>query len=65
VVVSLKEYLEHLIGTEITESVFREEIDVANRIRNLLIEISLKRRNDPPLISGKEYIELIAQRYFI
>ncbi len=55
---ALKEYLEQFTGTEITESRLREEIRVANKIRNLLMEISLMRSNDPPLISGKEFIEL-------
>ena len=55
---ALKEYLEHFTGIEITESALREEIRVANEIRNLLMEICLMRRNDPPLISGKEFIEL-------
>jgi benzoyl-CoA reductase/2-hydroxyglutaryl-CoA dehydratase subunit BcrC/BadD/HgdB len=56
--ISLKEYLEHFTGVEITESALREEIDIANEIRNLLMEISLMRRIDPPPISGREFIEL-------
>jgi benzoyl-CoA reductase/2-hydroxyglutaryl-CoA dehydratase subunit BcrC/BadD/HgdB len=55
---AFKEYLEQYTGIEITESALREEIHIANQIRNLLLEISLMRRADPPPISGKEFIEL-------
>jgi benzoyl-CoA reductase/2-hydroxyglutaryl-CoA dehydratase subunit BcrC/BadD/HgdB len=61
---TLKEYLERFTGIEITESRLGEEIDTANRIRNLLMEISLMRKNDPPLISGKEFIELNHSTFF-
>ena len=61
---ALKEYLEHFTGIEITESALREEIHVSNKIRNLLMEISLTRKNDPPLISGKDFIELNHSTFF-
>jgi len=54
----VKEHLERLTGTEITEQRLREEIDLANKVRNLLKEISLMRRSECPPISGKDFIKL-------
>ncbi|MBN2239483.1 MAG: 2-hydroxyacyl-CoA dehydratase [Dehalococcoidales bacterium] len=55
---SFREYLETFTGTEITESALREEINIANEIRELLKDVSSLRKHDPPPISGKEFIEL-------
>jgi benzoyl-CoA reductase/2-hydroxyglutaryl-CoA dehydratase subunit BcrC/BadD/HgdB len=54
----LKEQLERLTGTKITKQRLREEIDMANRMRRLLKEISLMRRSEHPPISGKDFIKL-------
>lgn len=60
----LKGHLEGLTGNEITEPKLKEEIDTANKIRELLREISLTRRAERPPISGKEFIELSHRSFY-
>jgi benzoyl-CoA reductase/2-hydroxyglutaryl-CoA dehydratase subunit BcrC/BadD/HgdB len=60
----LKERLESCTGNEITVSKLREEIDLANKIRELFREISLTRRAELPPISGKEFIELCHNSFY-
>ena len=54
----LKERLERLTGTKVTEQRIREEIVVTNRLRQLLKDISLLRRSEYPPISGRDFIRL-------
>jgi benzoyl-CoA reductase/2-hydroxyglutaryl-CoA dehydratase subunit BcrC/BadD/HgdB len=55
---SLKERLEKLTGTEITEQKLREAIQVCNRERELLKEISLMRKSERPPITAADFITL-------
>jgi benzoyl-CoA reductase/2-hydroxyglutaryl-CoA dehydratase subunit BcrC/BadD/HgdB len=61
----LKKRLEDFTGAEITDQALGGEIDLANRIRDLLREISFTRKADSPPISGKEFIELNRSSFFI
>jgi benzoyl-CoA reductase/2-hydroxyglutaryl-CoA dehydratase subunit BcrC/BadD/HgdB len=61
----LKGCLENFTGNEITASKLREEIDLANKIRGLLREISFMRKGECPPISGKEFIELCHNSLYI
>lgn len=54
----LKDKLESFTGTEISESKLREVIDLCNKERELLKEISLMRKSERPLISGRDFITL-------
>jgi benzoyl-CoA reductase/2-hydroxyglutaryl-CoA dehydratase subunit BcrC/BadD/HgdB len=60
----LKGHLENFTGNEITESRLREEIELANKLRRLLGEISLLRRAERPPINGKEFIELSHHSFY-
>jgi len=55
---SLKERLEQLTGTELSEQKLREAIDLCNRERRLFRDISLQRRTDPSRLSGPDFIAL-------
>jgi benzoyl-CoA reductase/2-hydroxyglutaryl-CoA dehydratase subunit BcrC/BadD/HgdB len=55
---SLKEKIEKLTGNTITDDKLRKEIDLANRMRLLLRQISEMRKAERPPISGKDYIKL-------
>lgn len=54
----LKGKLEELTGTEITKSKLREAINLCNKERELLNEISLMRKLQCPPLSGRHFIEL-------
>jgi len=54
----LKEKLEDLTGTEITESRLREAITLSDTERELLRDISLMRKAERPPISGRDFMEL-------
>lgn len=54
----LKEEIEKLTGESITEEKLRKEIDLSNRIRLSLREISEMRKSERPPISGKDFIGL-------
>jgi benzoyl-CoA reductase/2-hydroxyglutaryl-CoA dehydratase subunit BcrC/BadD/HgdB len=54
----VKEKLETLTGVEITEQKLREAIDLFNRERELLREISLMRKAERPPISTRDFIRL-------
>jgi benzoyl-CoA reductase/2-hydroxyglutaryl-CoA dehydratase subunit BcrC/BadD/HgdB len=54
----VKERLENLTGTSITDQRLREEIDLSNTMRDLLRKISLVRKSVPSPLGGKEFIEL-------
>jgi benzoyl-CoA reductase/2-hydroxyglutaryl-CoA dehydratase subunit BcrC/BadD/HgdB len=54
----LKEEIEKLTGNTITEDKLRKEIDLSNRMRFLLRQISEMRKAERPPISGKDYIKL-------
>ncbi len=60
----LKDHLERSTGNEITASGLRDEIDLANRMRSLLREISSLRKADCPPISGKEFIALNHRSFY-
>jgi benzoyl-CoA reductase/2-hydroxyglutaryl-CoA dehydratase subunit BcrC/BadD/HgdB len=60
----LKQRLEEFTGTEITNERLREEIDLSNRIRGLLEEISFTRVSEHPLISGRDFIRLNHATYY-
>jgi benzoyl-CoA reductase/2-hydroxyglutaryl-CoA dehydratase subunit BcrC/BadD/HgdB len=54
----LKQRLEEFTGTEITNERLREEIELSNRIRDLLEEISFTRASEHPRVSGRDFIRL-------
>ncbi len=54
----LKTKLEQLTGVEITEPKLRESIDLCNRERQLLREISLMRKSRPAPISSRDFVTL-------
>ena len=54
----LKKKLEELTGVEITEPKLREAIDLCNRERELLKEISLMRKSQPVPISSRDFVAL-------
>lgn len=54
----LKERLESLTGTKITNEKLRQEIKLSNRLKSTLREISLTRQSDCPPITGKDFIKL-------
>jgi benzoyl-CoA reductase/2-hydroxyglutaryl-CoA dehydratase subunit BcrC/BadD/HgdB len=55
---SLKDEIEKLTGNPITEARLREEIEIANRMRFLLRQISETRKSEAPPISGSDFIRL-------
>lgn len=54
----LKDKLEELTGSEITDEKLAGAIDLYNRMRRLLRGISRLRRASPPPVSAREFIEL-------
>lgn len=54
----LKARLEELTGAEITESKLTEAIDLCNRERELLREISLMRKSQSAPLSSKDFLAL-------
>ena len=54
----LKEKLEDLTGTEITEPRLREAISLSDKERKLLRDISLMRKAERPPIGGRDFMEL-------
>jgi benzoyl-CoA reductase/2-hydroxyglutaryl-CoA dehydratase subunit BcrC/BadD/HgdB len=54
----LREEIEKLTGNTITENKLRKEIDLSNRMRFLLRQISGMRKAEQTPISGKDYIRL-------
>jgi benzoyl-CoA reductase/2-hydroxyglutaryl-CoA dehydratase subunit BcrC/BadD/HgdB len=54
----LKDRLQILTGSEITDEKLGEAIDLYNRMRSLLREINLLRRKAPPPISSLEFVKL-------
>lgn len=54
----LKDKLESLTGTKITDDKLREAITICNKERKLLKEISLSRKDDLPRITEREFITL-------
>ena len=54
----LREKLEEVTGNKITDEKLREAIDLYNRMRELLEEISLMRKSQDPPISGKDFVML-------
>jgi benzoyl-CoA reductase/2-hydroxyglutaryl-CoA dehydratase subunit BcrC/BadD/HgdB len=54
----LKKRLEELTGIEITDQSLREAIELCNRERTLLREISLMRKDDPAIINSKDFVML-------
>ena len=54
----LKEKLEGLTGTRIEDGRLKEGIDLWNRMRGLLREISLLRQSERPPIGGQEFVRL-------
>lgn len=54
----LKKRLEALVGQEISEGKLREAIELYNRMRKSLSEISLARMSAQPPISGKDFARL-------
>jgi len=55
---ALKQRLEALTGNEITDEKLTEAIEVYNRLRALLKELSLTRRASPPPISSLDFVKL-------
>jgi benzoyl-CoA reductase/2-hydroxyglutaryl-CoA dehydratase subunit BcrC/BadD/HgdB len=54
----IKGEIERLTGNSITESKLKKEIEISNRIRFLLRQISESRKSEPPSISGTDFIKL-------
>lgn len=54
----LREKLEEFTGNKIEDGRLREAIDLCNRMRDLLNEISLLRRAEQPPITGREFVKL-------
>ena len=54
----LKEKLETITGTEISDEKLRESINSMNRIRDLIEKIRLLRKRQPPPIGGYDFIRL-------
>jgi benzoyl-CoA reductase/2-hydroxyglutaryl-CoA dehydratase subunit BcrC/BadD/HgdB len=55
---TLKDKLEEFTGNKIDEGKLREAIDLCNRMRELLKEISLLRKSERPPINGYEFVKL-------
>jgi benzoyl-CoA reductase/2-hydroxyglutaryl-CoA dehydratase subunit BcrC/BadD/HgdB len=55
---ALKDKLEKFTGNKVEDSKLREAIDLCNRMRELLKEISLLRLSERPLITGREFVKL-------
>ncbi len=55
---ALKERLEKLTGNKVTDEKLREAIELANRERELLTEISLMRQRERPPIKTRDFIML-------
>ncbi|MHB1128069.1 MAG: 2-hydroxyacyl-CoA dehydratase subunit D [Bacillota bacterium] len=55
----LKKSLERLTGREITAERLNSAIKLHNQIRSLLREINRLRKNNPPLVTGSEMVEII------
>jgi benzoyl-CoA reductase subunit C len=54
----LKAELEKLTGNSITSDKLRKEIDLSNKMRLLLKQISIMRKSERPPISGRDFIRL-------
>jgi Benzoyl-CoA reductase/2-hydroxyglutaryl-CoA dehydratase subunit, BcrC/BadD/HgdB len=54
----LKEKIEGVVGTEIKIEELKKAISLYNRMRNLLKQISLLRTQDPPALSGLEFMKI-------
>jgi len=54
----LKQKLEEMTGTEISEESLRNAIDLCNRERELLTQLSLMRKAERPPISGRGFAQL-------
>ncbi len=54
----LKEKLEEFTGNKIEDGRLREAIDLCNKMRGLLREISLLRLSEQPPITGQEFVRL-------
>ena len=61
----LKEKLESLTGNKITDDKLKESIQLCNRERELLKEISLMRKVDSVPLSGKEFLTLNHASYVL
>jgi benzoyl-CoA reductase/2-hydroxyglutaryl-CoA dehydratase subunit BcrC/BadD/HgdB len=62
--VLLKKRIEKLTGIEITTARLKEEIELSNRINNIMEEISLSRKSHNPGISGKNFMRLNHAGYY-
>jgi benzoyl-CoA reductase/2-hydroxyglutaryl-CoA dehydratase subunit BcrC/BadD/HgdB len=60
----LKQKLEEITGVAIKDERLQEEIDLSNRIRGLLEEISFTRVSEHPRISGRDFIRLNHATYY-
>jgi benzoyl-CoA reductase/2-hydroxyglutaryl-CoA dehydratase subunit BcrC/BadD/HgdB len=60
----LRQRLEDFSGAKISDNRLLEEIDVSNRIRSFLQEISYTRKSDSPPIRGKDFIKLNHASYY-
>lgn len=60
----LKDKLEALTGIKLSEQRLKDEIELFNRIRSLLHEISLMRKAERPPLSGKDFVLLNHASFF-
>lgn len=55
----LIQHIEEAFGTKISENDLRESISVYNRTRRLMARLDELRKNDPPPVSGAEYLKIV------
>lgn len=60
----LKDKLEEFTGNKITDEKLKQEIETMNKMRNLLREISLLRKEGHPVISSRDYVRLHHTSYY-
>jgi len=60
----LKAKLEEFTGNKITDENLKKEIETMNKIRSLLREISLLRKEGHPVISSRDYVRLHHASYY-
>jgi len=55
----MMDYIKDSFGTHISEEDLNNSINVYNRTRSLMEKINESRKNEPPLISGTEYMKIV------
>ncbi len=55
----LVKHVEDVFGTKMSEANLRESISVYNRTRGLMERVNNLRKNDPPPLTGAEYLQIV------